>query len=171
MTEEQKIAFLERLAASGANIGQINLGDGHQYIGCKIEVIGQQALFDSNESSNSLTTDQWATLDAVFRSSKTMIGIYRKMANECSKPQDFACMICVLFDYNLIIERNAYEDISRAFKVLGHDVPGNSLGYSLRKLSVKFHDWDYNEFRTEKDKCTSLEAHLSSFPGVKYRWD
>lgn len=117
------------------------------------------------------TNAQWDVLDAVFRSAKTMIGIYRKMAAECSQPQDYACMISVLYDYDLVIERNAYEDISRAFKVLGCDVSGNSLGYSLRKFSVRFRDWDYSKFRAEKDKCTSLEAHLSSFPGVKYHWN
>lgn len=37
MTEQEKLAILERLAASGANIGQINLGDGNQYFGCSFQ--------------------------------------------------------------------------------------------------------------------------------------
>lgn len=45
MNEEEKKAFVERLSAAGAQIGQVNFGDGHQYFGCTIQQpISEQPL-------------------------------------------------------------------------------------------------------------------------------
>lgn len=36
MTQDEKIAILSKILASGTQIGQVNLGDGYQYNGCTI---------------------------------------------------------------------------------------------------------------------------------------
>ena len=126
MTEQEKIAFLERLSASGANIGQINLGDGHQYFGCSVTQTSSAPstqpkflkVVDVIESSNVPQPSAEALYPFVVQQEKAeeVIGLLRQYMEgiNSNKPKDLMMPVRAALDAR-VIRKPTYTEFKAAF--------------------------------------------------------
>ena len=139
MTEQEKIAFLERLSSSGANIGQINLGDGHQYFGCSVTQTSSAPstqpkfikVVDVIESSN----DPQPSGDALYpfvlykEKAEEVIGLLRRYMEgiNSNKPKDLMMPVRAAFDAGAI-RKPSYAEFMTAFPSLA---PKNKSSFDM----------------------------------------
>ena len=139
MTEQEKIAFLERLSASGANIGQINLGDGHQYFGCSVTQTSSAPstqpkfikVVDVIESSN----DPQPSADALYpfvvqqEKAEEVIGLLRQYMEgiNSNKPKDIMMPVRAAFDAG-VIRKPSYTEFKREFPTFA---PKNKSSFDM----------------------------------------
>lgn len=150
MTEEQKLAILERLAASGANIGQINLGDGHQYFGCS---------FHQSVNHGKTTTQHIEDAEVVTEVSSSPLS-WQQILTDYAVPDEkckesygshnvrIAMYIKALEDVHLLNIAERQSDRALAFYQTLTDI----FGYAIIQSSV---EWQLNHFQeNEKNKYT-----------------
>ena len=137
MTEQEKIALLERLTASGAQIGQLNLGDGHQYYGCSV------TQTSSTPSSPSKVVQVVDVLASSCDSQEPLVNQYPFVINtnkaeeiiglltdymkgfDLSKPKDLMMPVRAAFDAG-VIRKPTYSEFEKALPGLA---PKNSSSF------------------------------------------
>lgn len=150
MTEEQKLAILERLAASGANIGQINLGDGHQYFGCS---------FHQSVNPGKTTTQHVEDAEVVTEAPSSHLS-WQQVLTDYAVPDEkckesygshnvrIAMYIKALEDVHLLNIAERQSDKALAF----YQTLTNIFGYTIIQSSV---EWQLNHFHeNDKNKYT-----------------
>lgn len=124
MSEQEKIALLERLAASGANIGQVNLGDGHQYFGCAVTQISSTPspqpkvvqVVDVLDSSDNTRQPQEYPFVLVRDKAEDIIALLRQYMSgiDRSKPKDMMMPVRAAFDAGAI-RKPTYSEFKEVF--------------------------------------------------------
>lgn len=151
MSEQEKITLLERLAASGANIGQINLGDGHQYFGCSVTQVSSTPspqpkvvhVVDVLDPSSNTQQSTFAPYPFIQYKDKAedIIALLRKYMSgiDHSKPKDLMMPVRAAFDAG-VIRKPTYGEFKR---VLPDLVPKNSSSFDqyLRNDSLTPHPY------------------------------
>lgn len=148
MSEQEKITLLERLAASGANIGQINLGDGHQYFGCSVTQVSstpspQPKVVHVVDVLDSSDNTQHARYPFIQNKDKAedIIALLRKYMTgiDHSKPKDLMMPVRAAFDAG-VIRKPTFGEFKR---VLPDLVPKNSSSFDqyLRNDSLTPHPY------------------------------
>lgn len=152
MSEQEKIALLERLAASGANIGQVNLGDGHQYFGCAVTQISSTPspqpkvvqVVDVVEASGNTQQPTFDPYPFIQNKDKAedIIALLRKYMTgiDHSKPKDLMMPVRAAFDAG-VIRKPTYGEFKQALPDLA---PKNCSSFDkyLRSDSITPHPYD-----------------------------
>jgi len=180
MTTDEKLEVIKILAANGAQIAQLNNGDGYQYFGCQINQYSNSAPsthacspVDADvvtSDPEDLSDDKWVEIQKVFKGPRSIISILRALIADCLKPADYACMIAVLDDFGLVRDRYDFAGITNALAILGRNVEPNSIRYKLNQLPSDFRSWDKTQFKSDYSFCSSLELHIKDIPGYTYRY-
>ena len=149
MSEQEKIALLERLAASGANIGQVNLGDGHQYFGCSVTQISstpspQPKVMHVVDVLDSSDNTQHAPYPFIQNKDKAedIIALLRKYMTgiDHSKPKDLMMPVRAAFDAG-VIRKPTFGEFKQGLPDLA---PKNCSSFDkyLRSDSITPHPYD-----------------------------
>lgn len=97
----------------------------------------------------------------------------------CKEPWHYACLMAVCDDHGILVDRTNITNFARTmaawgiYKITSEDdikQLANSMGYTLKKLPLRYKDWD-DSLLSFRNKCESLAAYFGdSMPyrhGVK----